>query len=431
MISVFVMVLIFLFVAMIGVPISIAMGVATLFALLIGGNAAHLFIITRKMIAGVESYTLLAVPFFIFIGYLLVKAGITERIFDFASALMRHVRGGLAQVNVLASMILAGTSGSSVADAAGLGIVEVKEMADRGYLRSYAAAITAASATIGPIIPPSIGAIIYAVVANVSVARVFLAGVIPGVLVGSCLMAMNVFFSYTKDFPKPEKRASIREIIETFRKTFPALLTLPIILIGLLGGYTTAAEAGLIAAVYCLSISFIYNKPKQIFKILPEVLLDTVISTAMVMYIVALATSLGWVMAFERAPALAAQLISSITQNPLMFLLILNIFLLILGTVLETIPAMLITLPVLLPIVDKFGIDRIHFSKIIHLSLLIGELTPPMAILLYVIVRVADISFDEAVRATLPFLIPLIVALFLVTYIPSLTLLVPNLLMGK
>jgi len=431
MISVFFLILIFLFIVLIGVPISIAMGIATLSAMLIGGNLEHVYMIVRKMQAGVESYTLLAVPFFLLAGNMLNKAGLTRRIFDFASALVGHIRGGLAQVNVLASMLMAGCSGSAVADAAGLGVVEVKAMTERGYSRSYAAAITAASATIGPIIPPSIGAIIYAVIANVSVARILLAGAIPGILVGGCLMGMNVYFSYTtKSFPKPEKRASLSKIIKTAGKTFPALLVPLIIIVGLTAGYTTATEAGLIAAIYSLLISFIYNKPKQVLRMLPEVLLDTAMSTALIMYIIALASSMGWVMAFERAPALAAEAMLAITQNPIVFLFIVNIFLLLLGCILETIPAMLITLPVLLPIADKFGIDRIHFGVFTHINLLIGLVTPPMGLLLYIMVGVANISFEEAVRATLPFLIPLIAALFLTTYVPWISLFLPNLLMG-
>jgi len=413
-------------------PISISMGIATLIAMIISGFFDSLYIIPMYMAEGTQTYTLLAIPFFILTGNIMNRTGLTDRIFDFANKVVGHIRGGLAQVNVVASMIFAGISGAATADAAGLGVVEVKAMTDRGYRRDYSAAITLASSIIGPIIPPSIGLVIIAVISNTSVARLFLAGFIPGILVGISLMIMNFVFSHTRaDFPKPERRATFKEIAKSFGTGLFALFAPVIIVGGLVGGFVTATESGILAANYALLASFLYNKPKDVLRILPHALLDTVKTTALIMFVISLATSMTWFLAIERIPSMIAESFLAITANKYVFLFLLNVFLLLIGAIIEGIPALLIIVPILLPVVDKFGIDRVHFGMIAHLNLLIGIATPPMGIGLYIMTGVAKIKFEEVVKAFWPFFIPLIVVLFLVTYIPWLTLFLPNLLMGQ
>jgi len=422
----------FLLLISIRVPISISMGIATVVTMLTCGYAESLYIIPMHMAEGTQSYPLLAVPFFILTGNIMNRSGITDQIFDFANKLVGHIRGGLAQVNVVASMIFAGISGAATADAAGLGVVEMKAMTDRGYKRDYSAAITLASSIIGPIIPPSIGLVLIGVLSNTSIGRLFLGGFIPGILVGLALMAMNVYYSYTReDFPQPEKRASLREILKTFKTGLLALMAPVVILGGLIGGFATATESGIVAANYAFLASFFYNKPKDVIRMLPGALYDTVRTTALIMFIISLATSMSWLLSFEKVPSIIASSFLEITQNKYLFLLLLNIFLLFIGAIIEGIPALLILIPILLPVVDKFGIDRVHFGMIIHLNLLIGIGTPPMGIGLYIMTGVAKISFEEVVRAFWPFLIPLCAVLLLITYFPWFTLFLPNLLMGN
>jgi tripartite ATP-independent transporter DctM subunit len=408
------------------------MGIATLVAMLASGSFDSLYSIPMHMVEGTQSYALLAIPFFILTGNIMNHAGLTDKIFDFANKLVGHLRGGLAQVNVVASMIFAGISGAAVADQAGLGLVEVKAMTDRGYRRDYSAALTLASSIIGPLIPPSIGLVIIGVVANLSIGRLFLSGLIPGLLLGISLMAMNLVFSYTQaDFPKPEKRATLKEISRTFGTGVFAFFAPVIIVGGLIGGYVTATEAGILAANYAFLASFCYNRPKAVFGFLPVALFDTVKTSAMIMFVIATATAMTWFLAIERIPIILADSFLSMTQNKYIFLLLLNIFLLIVGAIIEGIPALLIIIPVLLPVVEQFGIHPIHYAMIAHVNLLIALTTPPMGIGLYIMTGVAKIKFEEVLKAFWPFLIPLMITLFLVTYFPWLSLFLPNLLMGN
>jgi len=408
------------------------MGIAVLFSLIIGGYSGSLYIIPQQMVEGVISPALLAIPFFILAANIMNETGLTDKIFDFASALVGHIRGGLAQVNVVASMIFAGCSGAAVADCAGLGKIEIKAMKDRGYTTDFAAAITTASSACGPIIPPSIPMVIYAVIAGVSVGRLFLAGVIPGILIGVFLMITNYILSYTmKNFPPPEKRIPFLKLIKSFSRSFFALIAPVIIVGGLVGGFTTAAEAGILATMYASAVSIIFQGPRRIIKILPKALFNTAISTVVIMFIIATATPMGWLIALEKIPVVIANAILAFASNKLVFLLLLNIFLLVLGMVVEGIPALIITAPIFIPIAREFGIDIVHFGLIMVYGILIGIATPPMGIGLYIMTQIADIKFEEVTKAVLPFLVPLIAVLFLITYVPWTTLFLPDLLMGK
>ena len=422
-------VLFFSFIALVlvRVPITMAIGAAVLASLVLAGFHDELYIMPLQVLEGVDNPALLAVPFFIMAGNLMNAVGMTDKIFNFALSIVGHFRAGLAQVNVLSSMIFAGVSGAAVADCAGLGTVEIRAMRERGYPADFAAAITVASAVVGPIIPPSISLVIYAFLSNTSVARLFLAGIIPGLVIGAALMIFNRIIAIRRDFPR-EKRASLRQIGSTAVDGVLALIAPGIILGAIITGYTTATEAGVLACAYSLLIGLVYRT--LTWESLWKALTDTMLITAVIMIIIGYSTVMGWLLAIEQIPQQLAEAVLLTTENRHVFLGMLIIFLLLIGAVVEGVPAKLILVPMLLPITDQFGIDRVHFGLIITFALLIGIATPPMGIGLYIMVEVGKVSFEKVTMAVLPFLIPLILVLLLVTFFPPLTLWLPNYIMG-
>ena len=413
----------FLLLMLIGMPVSIAIMLATIIGMLIGGY--DLLAVPQFMAAATKSPFLLAIPFFILAANLMNALGITQRIFDFATALAGRLRGGLAQVNVVASMIFAGISGAAVADAAGLGTIEIKAMKDSGYSLEFAAAITLASATIGPIIPPSVMMLIYAIIAGVSPAAMFLAGILPGLLIGLILM-ITIYIQVTlglRDCPPPVK-FSLKRLIKTSKDGVLSLLSPFIILWGMVSGVVTPTEAGVLAVFYSLLLGFIYRSFN--WKVVRKALLDTVKTSSLILYIIAVSSVLAWVMVNEGTAYDIAEWLGKITDNPLILLAIINVFLLILGAILETLPAMLIAVPVLLPAIDALGIDRVHFGIIVIFNLLIGIITPPMGIGLYILAAISGVRVDRLVIASIPYMITLIIALIAITYIPILTLYLPE-----
>ena len=422
-------VLFFSFIALVlvRVPITMAIGAAVLASLILAGFHDELYIMPLQVLEGVDNPALLAVPFFIMAGNLMNAVGMTDKIFNFALSIVGHFRAGLAQVNVLSSMIFAGVSGAAVADCAGLGTVEIRAMRERGYPADFAAAITVASAVVGPIIPPSISLVIYAFLSNTSVARLFLAGIIPGLVIGAALMIFNRIIAIRRDFPR-EKRASLRQIGSTAVDGILALIAPGIILGAIITGYTTATEAGVLACAYSLLIGLVYRT--LTWESLWKALTDTMLITAVIMIIIGYSTVMGWLLAIEQIPQQLAEAVLLTTENRHVFLGMLIIFLLLIGAVVEGVPAKLILVPMLLPITDQFGIDRVHFGLIITFALLIGIATPPMGIGLYIMVEVGKVSFEKVTMAVLPFLIPLILVLLLITFFPPLTLWLPNYIMG-
>ena len=413
----------FLLLMLIGMPVSIAIMLATIIGMLIGGY--DLLAVPQFMAAATKSPFLLAIPFFILAANLMNALGITQRIFDFATALAGRLRGGLAQVNVVASMIFAGISGAAVADAAGLGTIEIKAMKDSGYSLEFAAAITLASATIGPIIPPSVMMLIYAIIAGVSPAAMFLAGILPGFLIGLILM-ITIYIQVTlglRDCPPPVK-FSLKRLIKTSKDGVLSLLAPFIILWGMVSGVVTPTEAGVLAVFYSFLLGFIYRSFN--WKVVRKALLDTVKTSSLILYIIAVSSVLAWVMVNEGTAYDIAEWLGKITDNPLILLAIINVFLLILGAILETLPAMLIAVPVLLPAIDALGIDRVHFGIIVIFNLLIGIITPPMGIGLYILAAISGVRVDRLVIASIPYMITLIIALIAITYIPILTLYLPE-----
>lgn len=409
------------------VPITVAIGISVLGSLLVGGYSGQLYILPQQMLEGVENSTLLAIPYFIMAGNLMNAVGMTDKIFNFATALVGHFRAGLAQVNVFSSMIFAGLSGAAVADCAGLGTVEIKAMRERGYPADFAAALTVASAVIGPIIPPSISLIIYAYLSNTSVGRLFVAGIVPGIVISTALILFNRSIAKRRNFPR-EERASLHKLMSTSVHGATALVTPGIILYGIIGGYVTANEAGVLACVYAILLGLIYRS--LTWRKLWIALSETALVSSIIMMIISYSQVMGWLLAIEQVPQTLADAVLVNIDSRAMFLGMLLVFLLLIGCVIDGVPAKIILVPVLLPIIDQFGIDRIHFGLIITGALSIGIATPPLGIGLYIVSEVGKVSFDRVAIAVLPFLLPLIAALVAITYIPQLSLWLPNLILG-
>lgn len=418
---------VFIALILLRVPVSFAIGAAVVAAFLTSDFSNAMQVIPQQILEGVDKASLTAVPFFIMAGNLMNAAGVTDRIFNFANALVGHFKAGLAQVNVLSSMIFAGISGAAVADCAGLGAIEIKAMRERGYKPEFAAAITVASAVIGPLIPPSIGLVIYAFLAQQSIDRMFLAGVVPGVLVGLSLMLWIRAIAVFRKFPT-QPRAPIREVASTGVDGFLSLLAPAIILGCILSGFVTATEAGVLACIYCICLGLWYRELtlKTFFRALNE----TAMMTSVIMVIIGFSIAMGWLLAIEQVPQGVADWVFSLTQSKAVFLALMMIFVLLIGCVVEGVPAKLILVPTLLPLVDLYGIDRVHFGIVLQLALLIGIATPPMGIGLYIVSEVGRVKFDKVALATLPLLIPLIVVLIMLAYIPALSTFLPNLILG-
>lgn len=379
----------------------------------------------QPLTRGINSFPLLAVPLFIMTGYLANAAGIADRLFRFLLALFGRVRGSLGYVNVSSSLIFSWMSGAAIADAAGLGAVLVPAMRKRGYDEGFALGLTGASAMIGPIMPPSIPAIIYAVIAGVSIGGLFSASVIPAFILAAAL-CLYVFWNGRRGPDLREKAMSAQERLWASASAFPVLFTPVIILGGILGGVFTPTEAAAGAVIYVLALSVVYRSLS--WKELYAVFLRTAETTGAIMLIVAGAGLFGWIIAREQGPEVVARALLALTDNPVIFLILVNVCLLLIGMLLEPVSALLITVPVLLPVAAEFGVDPLHLGVIMILNLVIGLLTPPVGLVLYVLSSVTGAPFSLVVRGTVPFLWPLGITLLLVTFIPSISLFLPRLL---
>jgi len=420
------LIVLFLAIMLIGTPVGFAMGALTniSFAIL-GGDQS---MVAQKLFSGIDTYTYVCVLLFILATDLMSVGGITSAIVNFCEKLVGHIRGGLAHVNVLASMLFAGLSGSAIADASGLGPLEIKLMTDGGYDRDFSGAVTAASAIIGPIIPPSNIMIIFAgCIGTVSVGKMFLAGAIPGVLLGIAYMALCYYLAIKHNMPCREKRSSLKEIMVSLWETLPALL-LPFIIMGsIISGICTATESSALAVAYAIIISLL--KRRLTWKNFIESCIRSAKATANVLFIIAVSTAMGWaITTLQIAQTLATFCLQFITSK-FLFLLFMNVLLLILGMVLDATPAILLMVPILWPVAQTYGIDSIQFGIIMCLNLMIGNLTPPVGMMLFVISNVGKVKLSALYREILPFVGIAVVVLMLVTYIPSFSTFIPNLLM--
>jgi tripartite ATP-independent transporter DctM subunit len=404
------------------------------FSMLLGSFAFFLIkdipllVIPERISAGLFSFPLLAMPFFILAARIMNSAGITRRLFNLCLVLVGHKRGGLAHVNVVSSMVFSGISGSAMADVAGLGLVEIKAMKENGYDPGYTAAVTAASCTIGPVVPPSMLMIIIGVMMEESVGRLFAGGFIPGIMMGLSLIVLIYVQSFSKRiaFPPERPRARAAEVFKALRESYLALLAPVIILGSILTGVATPTEAGIIAVVYSIFLGVLYKE--LTFKGLFDVLKDAALQTGAIMFIVAAAQIFAWIVTTERVAAVAYDLVIHFVDQKWAVLMIVNIVLLAIGCLIEGIAAIMITVPVLLPVMQKFGVDPTHFGVFLCINILIGLLTPPLGMAVYISSDLAQVPVMEGFRKSAPFLIPLIVTLLLVTYIPEFTLFIPNLL---
>lgn len=408
-------------------PITMAIGLAVIGALVMSGFDDMLWIVPMKVLEGASNSALLAIPFFVLAGNLMNAIGITERIFNLANALVGHFRAGLAQVNVLASLMLAGGTGAAVADIAGLGAVEIKAMRERGYRASFASAITVVSAIVAPFIPPSIPLVVYAFLSNTSVARMFLAGIVPGLLVAVALMLFNRVLATRQEFPTQPK-ASLGEIWRHVGSGAAALIAPAIIMVGILTGTTTASEAGALASGYILLLGAFFRT--LTWASLTKALTETVLITSMIMIIIGFAGSVGWLLAIEQIPQDMARALPEMIDQRLIFMLVVMALLLMLGCFIDGVTIKLLLVPILLPLVDAYGIDRVHFGIVLQMSLILGIATPPLGIGLFVVSRISGAPFEDIVRSTLPYFIPLLCVLTLLLLIPDLSLWLPNLVLG-
>ncbi|MEX0760208.1 MAG: TRAP transporter large permease [Tistlia sp.] len=408
-----------------GVPVALALAGSSLVFILLSERIPDV-VVVHRMINGVDSFPLLAVPFFILAGNLMNTAGITNRIFDFAKACIGWMRGGLGHVNVGASVIFAGMSGAAVADAGGLGTIEIKAMRDAGYDPAFSVGVTAASSTIGPIVPPSLPMVIYGVMASASIGQLFAAGFIPGLLMAVSLMLMVAWYAHRRRYPR-DAAFELRRLGRTFVKAFLSLMTPVIIVGGILFGIFTPTEAAIAASAYALFLGAVVYRTLTWRRLL-RVSFDTIETTAVVLFIVAGASIFAWILTSSRVTEHFAAILLGISENPIVILLLMNLLLLVVGFFMETIAAITILVPVLLPIILKVGIDPVHFGVIMVLNLMIGLLTPPVGMVLYVLSRVSGVPFERCVSATLPFLIPLVAVLLLVTFLPQLSLWLPTLI---
>ena len=417
--------LIFVFLAVLiaGVPVFIALaGSSLLYTHFIAGIPD--FVILHRMAGGIDSFPLLAVPFFILAGNLMNSAGITNRIYDFAVALAGWMRGGLGHVNIVGSVIFAGMSGTAIADAAGLGTIEIKAMKDHGYKTEFAVGVTAASATLGPIIPPSLPFVIYGIMANVSIGALFLGGIVPGAMMTICMMLYVAYYAHRHGIGRDQVfRWSV--LGATFIAALPALLTPAIIIGGMTFGWFTPTEAAIAACAWAMILGALLYRTlslKQFYK----VTMDTIETTAAVLLIVGAASLFGWVLTVTKVTEHITLGLLSISDNPYVILLIINLILLVIGCFLEPIASISILVPVLMPVLLTVGIDPIHFGVVMTLNLMIGLLHPPLGMVLFVLARVANLSIERATMAILPWLIPLLGSLIAITLIPEITLWLPR-----
>ena len=413
----------FVVLLLIGAPISIAIGAgATAGCIALG---YPLQIVGQKMVTGVDSYLLIAVPLFIFAGNLMNEGKITTKIFDFAQSLVGWIPGGLGHANIVASIIFAGMSGSAAADAGGLGVIELKAMRDNGYDNAFSAAVTSASSVIGPIFPPSIPLIIYGSVASVSVAKLFMGGVLPGLLMGLALMILVFIFAVKRGYERTPFRLKV--LWESFKGSILSLITPLIILAGFTTGWVTPTEASCIAVVYSLVISAFVYRSLGLKKFL-ECAKESALGAANTLFIIGTSTLFTYVMVKEGISKDIANFILGISSNPAIILLIINIILLVLGMFMEPGAILTLMLPVLVPIAQAIGLDLVHFGVVMVLNLMIGQVTPPFGVCLFIISDLARVKLEILYKSILPFIIPLIVTLLMCTYIPGIVTWLPNML---
>jgi len=416
------------FFILLGIPVAFSIGAASAIYVLLDPSLSEA-IAVQQLVSGVNSFTFLAIPFFIFAGNLMNSGGITHRIFDFAVVCIGHIRGGLAHVNVASSVIFSGMSGAAVADAGGLGASTIRAMRSKGYGERVSIGITAASSIIGPIIPPSMAIIVYAIASSQSIERLFAAGIIPGLLMAASLVIVIYVFSDRLQCPK-EKKANRKEICKAFVRAFPSLLAPVIILGGIFSGVFSPTESAVIACVYAIILSIFYKEFS--YKSFKASVKNSLVTSVQVLLIVAAANFFAWILTSKQVPQITAEWVLSTTDNFLLILLVLNILLLVVGLFMETVAAINLLVPIIFPVLTVgFGMDPIQLGIIVVLNLIIGTLTPPFGTVLFVLSSVSNTPVEKVTKYTATFIPPLLIVLLLVNLLPSLTLWLPDVLFGN
>lgn len=406
-----------------GLPVALSLG-STMMVLVVTKSSLPLMIVPQQMIIGADNFTLIAIPFFMLSAELMGGGGIAQRLIDFVSSVVGWIRGGLALVNVGTNMVLAGLSGSSVADAALTSSFFIPVMKKRGYAADFSAALTASASVMGIIIPPSIPMILLGLIASQSVLSLFLGGVVPGVLIGLALMGVSYSVARRRGYPA-ESWVGLREMWRRLRTTIWATLYPVLIIGGILGGVFTLTEASVVAVVYALVVGkFVYRE--LTLKVIYRSMVSASLTASLVMFIAATASGVAWFLNSERVPQMIASFLTGLTQSPMMFMVIVNIFLLVVGCVMDLTPALLILGPILYPVSQRYGIDPIYFGVVMVTNLAIGLVTPPVGNCLYIATGVAKLPLTDVIREAWRFLAALIAILFLVTFFPALITWLPN-----
>ncbi len=425
-VPIFVLVLSFICLLAIGTPVAWSITISSLLTMMVSIPALPAFTtVSQRIGTGLDSFALLAIPFFILSGELMNKGGIAHRLIAFAKTLVGSLPGGLALINVIAAMLMGAIAGSAMASASAMGSILGPEMEKEGYSKEFGAAVNITSATTGLVIPPSNVLIVYSLASGgASIAALFLAGYIPGILTGLFLMIVASIWAKTKGY-KLGKRSTLKSVFRTFVEAIPSLFMLVVVIGGIVTGVFTATEASAIAVLYSLILGFIYKEIT--FKKLPQILLDSSATTAIVMLLIGASMSMSWALSYENIPQDISSGVLSLSDNKIVILLIINLLLLLVGIFMDMTPAVLIFTPIFLPIVTKLGLDPVHFGIIMVLNLCIGLCTPPVGSVLFVGVGIAKTTIEKVVKPLLPLFLAMILALFLVTYIPQLSLWLPGL----
>ncbi len=423
-----ILVLVFSFIGLlfIGVPVAWSIAISSLLTMMTSiAMLPALTTVSQRMATGLDSFALLAIPFFVLSGQLMNKGGIAHRLIAFAKTLVGALPGGLALINIIAAMLMGALAGSAMASASAMGSILGPEMEKEGYSKEFGAAVNITSSTTGLIIPPSNVLIVYSLASGgVSIAALFLAGYIPGILTGLFLMVVASLWAKKKKYKVGEK-STMKEVVRTFIKAFPSLMLLVVVIGGIVVGIFTATEASAIAVLYTLILGFIYKEIKT--NDLPQILLDACGTTAIVMLLIGASMSMSWVMSYENIPQAISSGLLTLSNNPIIILLIINLLLLFVGVFMDMTPAVLIFTPIFLPIIIELGMDPIHFGIIMVMNLSIGLCTPPVGSVLFVGVGIANTTIEKVVKPLLPLFVAMLVALFLVTYFPQLSLWLPGL----
>lgn len=424
----FIVVAAFVALFILGFPVVLAIAIPCIVYVL--ANGLPLELVAQRTLYALDSFPLVAVPVFLFVGSVMNSAGISKYIYRFADTAVGRLPGGLAQVNIFGSLIFAGVSGSALADIGGIGRIEIDAMKEKGYNAAFASAVTSASAIVGPIFPPSIPLIIYGTVTGVSVLQLLLGGILPGLLCVAALMAMTAWLAKRRDYPRSPRWPTLAELWRDMLPALPAMLAPVILIVGMLAGFFTPTEIASVTVIYTLAISYFYYRELTLAGMY-DAAIETIRASSAILLIVAVAALFGWILSVEQVPQILTQWMLSISRNPYVLLLIVNILLLVAGMFLNSTTAILVIAPIIAKPLVAAGVDPVHLGMVVVFNLMIGLLTPPMGLALFLVADIAKVKMKDVLREMMPFYIPLGATLLLITYVPWITTWIPRLVLGK